>query len=112
MHRSFEASATQNTSVRYMMVQTDQNVSTSRLSTRLGVEATPTYIFYHKGHEVDRLLGANIIKFEKALASLLAINNEPATQVSTPLSDSGGGSAEGSRESVTESVSSVVRGSM
>ena len=57
-----------------MMVNMDQNVSTQRLSSRLGVEATPTFLFYHKGREVDRLLGANIIKFEKALTSLLLIS--------------------------------------
>mmetsp|Transcript_16775 Transcript_16775/g.36487 ORF Transcript_16775/g.36487 Transcript_16775/m.36487 type:complete len:628 (-) Transcript_16775:415-2298(-) len=77
MHRSFENSARQNPSVRFMMVNLDQNVSTQRLSARLGVEATPTFLFYHKGCEVDRHLGANIIKFEKALAGLLAISEEP-----------------------------------
>ena len=58
--------------VRFITVNLDQNESTMRLTGRLQIAGTPTFLYYDAGEEVLRLKGSNIIKFMGGLDELLA----------------------------------------
>ena len=69
----YERAADAHPRVRFMRVDTDAGPAAAALcAERLGVQATPSFVFYVRGAEVARMRGADPARFEAQLAEVEA----------------------------------------
>ncbi|KAK3235005.1 hypothetical protein CYMTET_54772 [Cymbomonas tetramitiformis] len=76
--KAFERLADTYTTLQFISIRMDQNDSTAALCERLGVKATPTFLFLHKFPTTmaHKMVGGNGIKLEQEIAAFVNLESQ------------------------------------